>query len=130
MRGWLTVESRQHWQSGESNLKRGMDWLDRIYKANHNATEDALAAHKDFGMMKSFELKGPHTNHDLQHGSRKRSLTAYTFLTTVSWMVSIQNLWFSAASCYRISRQRLAGTCAAPGGSVLATPMLRPYSNA
>lgn len=40
--------SREHWQSGEANLKRGMDWLDQIYKANHNATEDALAAHKDF----------------------------------------------------------------------------------
>lgn len=39
---------RENWQSGEENRKRGREWLDQIYKANHKATEDTLAAHRDF----------------------------------------------------------------------------------
>ena len=38
----------ENWQSGEENRKRGRDWLDQIYKANHKATENTLAAHQDF----------------------------------------------------------------------------------
>lgn len=38
----------ENWQSGEANRKRGRDWLDQIYKANHKSTENTLAAHQDF----------------------------------------------------------------------------------
>lgn len=38
----------ENWSSGEANRKRGRDWLDQIYKANHQSTENTLAAHRDF----------------------------------------------------------------------------------
>jgi hypothetical protein len=38
----------ENWQSGEANRKRGREWLDQIYQANHKSTEDTLAAHQDF----------------------------------------------------------------------------------
>ena len=38
----------ENWSSGEDNRKRGRDWLDQIYKANHKSTENTLAAHQDF----------------------------------------------------------------------------------
>jgi hypothetical protein len=38
----------ENWSSGEANRQRGRAWLDQIYKANHAATENTLAAHKDF----------------------------------------------------------------------------------
>lgn len=90
----LTIESREHWQSGEANLKRGMDWLDQIYKANHNATEDALAAHKDFctlNLSLHSSLRPSYTDDWKQHGFHERLLTDCTSLTTASWMVSILN---------------------------------------
>lgn len=40
--------SSENWSSGEANRKRGRDWLDQIYKANHKSTENTLAAHRDF----------------------------------------------------------------------------------
>lgn len=46
----LTTASRENWSSGEANRKRGRDWLDQIYKANHKSTENTLAAHRDFCM--------------------------------------------------------------------------------
>lgn len=46
--------SRENWASGEANRRRGRDWLDQIYKANHAATENTLAAHKDFCKVASF----------------------------------------------------------------------------
>ncbi|KAM0711908.1 hypothetical protein Q7P35_001278 [Cladosporium inversicolor] len=43
--------SRENWSSGEANRKRGRDWLDQIYKANHQSTENTLAAHRDFSWL-------------------------------------------------------------------------------
>ncbi|SMQ55559.1 unnamed protein product [Zymoseptoria tritici ST99CH_3D1] len=40
--------SRETWQSGPENLARGRNWLSQIYRHNHAATENVLAAHKDF----------------------------------------------------------------------------------
>ncbi|WPG98259.1 Hypothetical protein R9X50_00104700 [Acrodontium crateriforme] len=39
--------SREHWQSGEANRKRGGDWLAQIYKHNDSTTQEMMAAHKD-----------------------------------------------------------------------------------
>ncbi|KAK5138405.1 hypothetical protein LTR08_003466 [Meristemomyces frigidus] len=39
--------SREHWQSGEENKKRGEQWLAQIYRHNDNKTKDMMAAHKD-----------------------------------------------------------------------------------
>lgn len=44
--------SSENWSSGEENRKRGREWLDQIYKANHQATENTLAAHQDFCKQK------------------------------------------------------------------------------
>lgn len=56
--GWANCRTRrrsttdlahsENWQSGDANRKRGRDWLDQIYKANHKSTENTLAAHQDF----------------------------------------------------------------------------------
>ncbi|EME44687.1 hypothetical protein DOTSEDRAFT_173003 [Dothistroma septosporum NZE10] len=43
--------SRQNWQNGPENLKRGMDWLSQIYRQNHTATANTLACHKDFDWL-------------------------------------------------------------------------------
>nr|POE82361.1 hypothetical protein CFP56_72509 [Quercus suber] len=40
--------SREHWQSGPENQKRGTDWLAQIYRHNDAQTKDMMAAHKDF----------------------------------------------------------------------------------
>ncbi|EME84349.1 uncharacterized protein MYCFIDRAFT_202985 [Pseudocercospora fijiensis CIRAD86] len=40
--------SRETWSSGPSNRQRGREWLDKIYRSNHTATENTLACHKDF----------------------------------------------------------------------------------
>ncbi|KAF2480018.1 hypothetical protein BDY17DRAFT_329933 [Neohortaea acidophila] len=40
--------SREKWQSGEENAKRGADWLAQIYKHNDASTAARMAAHKDF----------------------------------------------------------------------------------
>ncbi|KXT17641.1 hypothetical protein AC579_10156 [Pseudocercospora musae] len=40
--------SREKWTSGEANRQRGRQWLDKIYRSNHAATEDTLSCHKDF----------------------------------------------------------------------------------
>lgn len=41
-------QTRENWQSGEENQKRGMDWLMEIYRHNDAKTADRMAAHKDF----------------------------------------------------------------------------------
>ncbi|KAK5112190.1 hypothetical protein LTR85_011623 [Meristemomyces frigidus] len=40
--------SRENWQSGEENKKRGADWLAQIYRHNDNKTAEMMSAHKDF----------------------------------------------------------------------------------
>jgi hypothetical protein len=42
------LANSENWESGEANRKRGRDWLDQLYQANHKSTENTLAAHKDF----------------------------------------------------------------------------------
>ncbi|KAK4690551.1 hypothetical protein P7C71_g6261, partial [Lecanoromycetidae sp. Uapishka_2] len=43
--------SREYWQSGEENRKRGVAWLDQIYKHNRASTIKSLEAHKDFAWI-------------------------------------------------------------------------------
>ncbi|KXL41386.1 hypothetical protein M433DRAFT_140411 [Acidomyces richmondensis BFW] len=40
--------SREHWQSGKENQKRGAEWLAKIYRHNDDKTREMMAAHKDF----------------------------------------------------------------------------------
>lgn len=43
--------SREHWQSGQQNRKRGGDWLNVIYKENLSTATDKFVAHKDFDFI-------------------------------------------------------------------------------
>ena len=40
--------SRENWQCDEGNLKRGRDWLGKIYTGDASSTLGLFAAHKDF----------------------------------------------------------------------------------
>lgn len=41
--------SREGWQCDEMNLKRGKDWLNKIYQQNLSQPQGWMDAHKDFG---------------------------------------------------------------------------------
>lgn len=43
--------SRETWSSGPENLARGQNWLNKIYRHDHTATENVLAAHRDFDWL-------------------------------------------------------------------------------
>ncbi|KAF3935818.1 hypothetical protein ABW19_dt0205692 [Dactylella cylindrospora] len=46
--------SREGWQADEDNLKRGKEWLNKIYRHNMASNDDKFKAHKDFGILSSF----------------------------------------------------------------------------
>jgi hypothetical protein len=43
--------SRENWQAGPENRKRGEKWLNTIYKSNLSTATDQFAAHKDFDFI-------------------------------------------------------------------------------
>jgi hypothetical protein len=43
--------SRENWQAGPENRKRGEKWLNTIYQSNLSTATDQFAAHKDFDFI-------------------------------------------------------------------------------
>ena len=46
--------SREHWESGPANHKRGMKWLEAIYQHNGAKALRVFDAHQDFGRLKAY----------------------------------------------------------------------------